>query len=60
MYCWIDRPDGHALLDDTGAVVGVIIDFDKQIHQRKQKRLYGPSSWFKWHMHKKQESKASA
>lgn len=60
MYCWLERPSGHALLSDQGDVVGEIINLDKQIYQKKDKRMYGPSEWFEWHVYKKRGEKESA
>lgn len=59
-YCWLERSNGHTLLNDAGSIVGEIIDLDKQIYGHKKERLYGPSEWFEWHMYKKQEKRESA
>lgn len=55
MHCWINRNNGHALIDDSGAVVGVIVDVHNQIQPNNMKRLYGPSEWFVYHVYKKRE-----
>lgn len=59
-YCWIERSNGHALLNDQGAIVGEIIDLDKKIYGQDKKRMYGPSEWFEWHVYKKREKRESA
>lgn len=53
MHCYVVRDNGYALIDDTGAVVGEIIDLDKQILGRSVKRHREPSKWFKGHVYKK-------
>ena len=60
MHCWLERPNGHALLNDQGDVVGEIINLDKRIYQKSNERLYGPSEWFEWHVYKKREGRESA
>lgn len=59
-HCWLDRSNGHALINDTGAVVGEIINLDKQIYVGGEKRIYGPTNWFEWHVYKKQKERESA
>ena len=46
MHCWIPREDGYALMDESGSVVGHLIELDKQIYTMNQKLVYGPSRWF--------------
>ena len=52
MYCYVLSKDGYTLIDETGAVVGRLIDFDKQIYGRMVKRNREPSRWFKGHVYK--------
>jgi hypothetical protein len=53
MHCYVVRDNGYALIDDTGAVVGEIIDLDRQMLGSKIKRHREPSRWFKWDVYKK-------
>lgn len=53
MYCYVLSDDGYTLIDETGAVVGSLIDLDKQILGRSVKRHREPSKWFKGHVYKK-------
>lgn len=60
MHCWINQSNGHALLDEYGRVVGVIIDLDRQMHHQREKRPQRPSDWFEWHVYKKREGRGIA
>lgn len=58
--CYVVREHGYALIDESGNVVGEVIDLDRQILGKNKKRLREPSRWFEIHVHKKREERESA
>lgn len=60
MHCYVVREDGYALIDETGVVVGRVIDLDRQILGSKSKLCREPTRWFTWHVHKIRRKKVSA
>lgn len=47
MACWINHPDGIALLDEQANLRGILIELPIQRVGQTQGRLQKPSEWFK-------------
>lgn len=60
MYCWIPREDGYALMDESGAVVGHLINIDDKTYVKHLKSLKRPSNWFERYVHKKHKNSMTA
>lgn len=56
-HCYVVREHGYALIDESGVVVGEVIDLDRQILGKNKKRLKQPSRWFEMHVHKKRDNR---